>query len=38
MMHPAAIKTIHDVIDWMKETQKVDEYPDWTTLSIPEGV
>ena len=38
MMHPAAIKTVHDLIDWMKETRKVEEYPDWTTLSIPEGV
>ncbi|MFW9794560.1 MAG: CO dehydrogenase/acetyl-CoA synthase subunit delta [Candidatus Thorarchaeota archaeon] len=38
MMHPAAIKTLHDVIDWMKEPRKIDEYPDWTTLSIPEGV
>jgi acetyl-CoA decarbonylase/synthase complex subunit delta len=38
MMHPAAIKTVHDLVDWMKESRKVDEYPDWTTLSIPEGV
>ena len=38
MMHPAAIKTVHDLIDWMKESRKVDDYPDWTTLSIPEGV
>ncbi len=38
MMHPAAIKTVHDLVDWMKETRKVEEYPDWTTLSIPEGV
>ena len=39
MMHPAAIKTVHDLVDWMKErrTVKPDDYPDWTTLSIPEG-
>ena len=40
MMHPAAIKTVHDVIDWLRERQpiKPDEYPDWTTVTIPEGV
>ncbi|MBY8997623.1 MAG: CO dehydrogenase/acetyl-CoA synthase subunit delta [Candidatus Thorarchaeota archaeon] len=38
MMHPAAIKTVHDLVDWMKEVRKVDDYPDWTSLSIPEGV
>jgi acetyl-CoA decarbonylase/synthase complex subunit delta len=39
MMHPAAIKTVHDLIDWMKERQKIkpEEYPDWTTMTIPEG-
>jgi len=39
MMHPAAIKTLHDLVDWLKERQKVkpDDYPDWTSLSIPEG-
>ncbi|MHA2240085.1 MAG: CO dehydrogenase/acetyl-CoA synthase subunit delta, partial [Candidatus Thorarchaeota archaeon] len=39
MMHPAAIKTVHDVIDWLRERQpiKPDEYPDWTTVTIPEG-
>ncbi|TFG30662.1 CO dehydrogenase/acetyl-CoA synthase subunit delta [Candidatus Thorarchaeota archaeon] len=39
MMHPAAIKTLHDLVDWMKERQKIkpEEYPDWTTLIIPEG-
>ncbi|MFW9975035.1 MAG: CO dehydrogenase/acetyl-CoA synthase subunit delta [Candidatus Thorarchaeota archaeon] len=39
MMHPAAIKTVHDLVDWMKEKRMVkpEEYPDWTTLSIPEG-
>ncbi|MFW9789223.1 MAG: CO dehydrogenase/acetyl-CoA synthase subunit delta [Candidatus Thorarchaeota archaeon] len=39
MMHPAAIKTVHDLIDWMKEHREIkpDEYPDWTTLTIPEG-
>jgi hypothetical protein len=38
MMHPAAIKTVHDIVDWMKEARKVDEFPDWTAISIPEGV
>jgi acetyl-CoA decarbonylase/synthase complex subunit delta len=38
MMHPAAIKTVHNLVDWMKEARKIDEFPDWTTLSIPEGV
>ncbi|MFW9955759.1 MAG: CO dehydrogenase/acetyl-CoA synthase subunit delta [Candidatus Thorarchaeota archaeon] len=39
MMHPAAIKTVHDLVGWMKERRKVtaDDYPDWTTISIPEG-
>lgn len=39
MMHPAAIKTLHDLVDWMKDRRKVkpEEYPNWTTLSIPEG-
>jgi len=39
MMHPAAIKTLHDLVDWMKErhTVKPEEYPDWTTITIPEG-
>ncbi len=40
MMHPAAIKTVHDLVDWMKERKPVtsDDYPDWTSLVIPEGV
>ncbi|NHI90749.1 MAG: CO dehydrogenase/acetyl-CoA synthase subunit delta [Candidatus Thorarchaeota archaeon] len=40
MMHPAAIKTVHDLVGWLKERRivKPDEYPDWTTLAIPEGV
>ncbi len=40
MMHPAAMKTVRDLVDWMKERKpiKADEYPDWTTVSIPEGV
>ncbi|MFX1415523.1 MAG: CO dehydrogenase/acetyl-CoA synthase subunit delta [Promethearchaeota archaeon] len=40
MMHPAAIKTVHDLIDWLRERRSipVEEYADWTTLSIPEGV
>ncbi|MHA2601866.1 MAG: CO dehydrogenase/acetyl-CoA synthase subunit delta [Candidatus Thorarchaeota archaeon SMTZ1-83] len=39
MMHPAAIKTVHDLIEWLRERRPipVDEYADWTTLSIPEG-
>ncbi|TFG95282.1 CO dehydrogenase/acetyl-CoA synthase subunit delta [Candidatus Thorarchaeota archaeon] len=39
MMHPAAIKTLHDLVDWMSERQKVkpEDYPDWTSLAIPEG-
>ena len=39
MMHPAAIKTVHDLVGWLKERQKVtaDDYPDWTTMAIPEG-
>jgi acetyl-CoA decarbonylase/synthase complex subunit delta len=39
MMHPAAIKTVHDLVEWMKQRQtiKPEEYPDWTTLTIPEG-
>ncbi|MFX1482513.1 MAG: CO dehydrogenase/acetyl-CoA synthase subunit delta [Promethearchaeota archaeon] len=38
MMHPAAIKTVHDLVGWMAEARKIDEYPDWTSLSLPEGV
>ncbi len=40
MMHPAAMKTVHDLIDWLKEQRPVksEDYPDWTTISIPEGV
>ncbi|MHA1930573.1 MAG: CO dehydrogenase/acetyl-CoA synthase subunit delta [Candidatus Thorarchaeota archaeon] len=39
MMHPAAIKTVHDLIGWMKEHRKVpaEDYHDWTSISIPEG-
>ncbi|MGY5852247.1 MAG: CO dehydrogenase/acetyl-CoA synthase subunit delta [Candidatus Thorarchaeota archaeon] len=39
MMHPAAIKTVHDLVNWMQEKREVksEEYPDWTTISIPEG-
>jgi acetyl-CoA decarbonylase/synthase complex subunit delta len=39
MMHPAAIKTVHDLIDWMKERRdvKTEDYADWTTIPIPEG-
>ncbi|MDF1539338.1 MAG: CO dehydrogenase/acetyl-CoA synthase subunit delta [Candidatus Thorarchaeota archaeon] len=40
MMHPAAIKTVHDLVDWMKEHRRVpaEDYHDWTTMSIPEGI
>ncbi len=40
MMHPAAIKTVHDLIDWMKERKPVksEDYPDWTSMALPEGV
>ena len=40
MMHPAAMKTVHDLVGWMKERKaiKADEYPDWTTVPIPEGI
>jgi acetyl-CoA decarbonylase/synthase complex subunit delta len=40
MMHPAAIKTVHDLVGWMKERKpvKADDYPDWTSLAIAEGV
>jgi len=40
MMHPAAIKTVHDLVNWLKEHRKVPEedYHDWTSISIPEGV
>jgi acetyl-CoA decarbonylase/synthase complex subunit delta len=39
MMHPAAIKTVHDLIEWLSERRpiKPDEYTDWTVLPIPEG-
>jgi len=40
MLHPAAIKTVHDLVNWLKEHRKVPEedYHDWTSISIPEGV
>jgi acetyl-CoA decarbonylase/synthase complex subunit delta len=40
MMHPAAIKTVHDLINWLAERRKTtpDDYPDWTTMRIAEGV
>ncbi len=39
MMHPAAIKTVHDLVEWLREHRPVpaDDYADWTSLSIPEG-
>jgi acetyl-CoA decarbonylase/synthase complex subunit delta len=38
MMHPAAIKTVHDLVDWLRErrTTTSEDYPDWTSISIPE--
>jgi acetyl-CoA decarbonylase/synthase complex subunit delta len=40
MMHPAAVKTVHDLVDWLRErrTTTSEDYPDWTSISIPEGV
>jgi acetyl-CoA decarbonylase/synthase complex subunit delta len=40
MMHPAAIKTVHDLVNWLAERRKTtpDDYPDWTAMQIPEGV
>jgi acetyl-CoA decarbonylase/synthase complex subunit delta len=40
MMHPAAIKTVHDLINWLAERRKTaqEDYPDWTTMQLPEGV
>jgi acetyl-CoA decarbonylase/synthase complex subunit delta len=39
MMHPAAVKTVHDLIGWLKERKPVkpDDYADWTAITIPEG-
>ncbi|MHA1959500.1 MAG: CO dehydrogenase/acetyl-CoA synthase subunit delta [Candidatus Thorarchaeota archaeon] len=39
MMHPAAIKTLHDLVDWLIERREVkpEDYADWTTVTIPEG-
>ncbi|MFW9913556.1 MAG: CO dehydrogenase/acetyl-CoA synthase subunit delta [Candidatus Thorarchaeota archaeon] len=39
MMHPAAMKTVHDLIQWLRERRPipVEEYNDWTALEIPEG-
>jgi acetyl-CoA decarbonylase/synthase complex subunit delta len=40
MMHPAAIKTVHDLINWLAERRKTaqEDYPDWTAMELPEGV
>ncbi|MGD2072661.1 MAG: CO dehydrogenase/acetyl-CoA synthase subunit delta [Candidatus Thorarchaeota archaeon] len=40
MMHPAAIKTVHDLVNWLSERRsiKAEEYADWTSISIPEVV
>lgn len=39
MMHPAAIKTVHDLVNWLAERREVkdEEYVDWTMVTIPEG-
>jgi acetyl-CoA decarbonylase/synthase complex subunit delta len=40
MMHPAAIKTVHDLINWLAERRKTaqEDYPDWTAMELLEGV
>ncbi len=37
MMHPAAIKTVHDLISWLSTRidRKREDFVDWTKLSIP---
>lgn len=37
MMHPAAIKTVHDLITWLSTRidRKREDFVDWTKLSIP---
>lgn len=37
MMHPAAIKTVHDLINWLSTRidRKRKDFVDWTKLSIP---
>ena len=37
MMHPAAIKTVHDLISWLSTRidRKRTDFVDWTKLSIP---
>lgn len=37
MMHPAAIKTVHDLISWFSTRidRKREDFVDWTKLSIP---
>jgi acetyl-CoA decarbonylase/synthase complex subunit delta len=37
MMHPAAIKTVHDLISWLgtRIDRKREDFVDWTKLSLP---
>ncbi|MHA2426538.1 MAG: CO dehydrogenase/acetyl-CoA synthase subunit delta [Candidatus Hermodarchaeia archaeon] len=37
MMHPAAIKTVHDLISWLSTRidRKHEDFVDWTKLSLP---
>jgi acetyl-CoA decarbonylase/synthase complex subunit delta len=37
MMHPAAIKTMHDLISWLSKRieRKSSDFVDWTSLEIP---
>jgi acetyl-CoA decarbonylase/synthase complex subunit delta len=37
MMHPAAIKTIHDIITWLSTRidRKREDFVDWTKLTLP---
>ncbi len=37
MMHPAAIKTVHDLISWLSTRidRKREDFVDWTKLSLP---
>jgi len=37
MMHPAAIKTVHDLISWLSTRidRKREDFVDWTKLALP---
>ena len=37
MMHPAAIKTVHDIISWLSTRidRKREDFVDWTKLNLP---